>query len=563
MSKTLSQSIGPVANSSDQLLIDEEVLKHEESIRKLRSLRNTHSPVSKLPREVLGHIFNIAANWPKSNSYTELPYSPVKRFNFSFVCQHWRILSVGTPKLWCFITSNYPQNWTRALLERSKMSRLTYHASPSHHHRQSSGAFFVKEVLEGHLHRIQELIFDSSVGEAQAFWDSLPSSAPCLRTLKIKTFTFPINFPGNTLRDAQLSTLEVRGCRLDWNSHFLTGLKHLKIGSVNLPTFHEFTNALRRMPELVSLDLDDIPDFESVQISEPVVLTQLEGLCISCAFNGLLDILQSLSVPIETALDLSCRSGPYTGATEEGLQSALITSMNKFFKLMICRDGQKLQYDELHLVQCGEDEIGYKAWQEPRSAKPPFNRESKLDFRLIFEGLLPANVILRMIPLFPPMSQLSTLGFSQIDDVQILPLADVVEKLPMLKMLVLDDDTYVSVLEMLSLQEDSSLEHTASTPDGELFFSNLDTLCVEEVNFSAGLIRDLQDCLIVRYESGVPIHRLVIKECFEISLSDVSSLREIVDVEWDGSERIGANVGSLPFENFYGPYGYGYDSDSD
>ncbi|KAF9529659.1 hypothetical protein CPB83DRAFT_905788 [Crepidotus variabilis] len=288
--------------------------------------------------EIRGYIFNIAANWPKSK-YADLPRFLVERFNISFVCQNWRIVSVGTSMIRSFITSDHPQNCTRALLELSKMLTLICHASSSCDDRasQSSATVFVKEALQGNLsesrrHRIQELKLDSSAREAQAFWDTLPPYAPYLRLI---------------LRNAQLSTLE------------------------HLPTFDKLINTLQRMPDLVSLDLD-------------------EHLPINGTIDGLRNVLNYLRVPIETKLDLCYQGYADTPARTE----ALLSNLNaRSYRLW-------------------EDGFLCNAWERPleRDISGPGSS-------LMIEWSFPIDVLLKTLPSLQALSHFSTLVLDRIENI--------------------------------------------------------------------------------------------------------------------------------------------------
>ncbi|KAF9522308.1 hypothetical protein CPB83DRAFT_864650 [Crepidotus variabilis] len=80
-----------------QILIDEK-------IRQLEAERNSLSPVSKLPVELLGDVFAHAL---ALNRYHYGCSGPAMSFNFSYVSQQWRNIALSIPHLWAPLSEDH------------------------------------------------------------------------------------------------------------------------------------------------------------------------------------------------------------------------------------------------------------------------------------------------------------------------------------------------------------------------------------------------------------------------------------------------------------------------
>jgi hypothetical protein len=253
----------PALTSKAQTEIDDELAALKERMRSLRTRRNSLSPISSVPPEILGAIF---VHHVQQTQLLHAPDTPavLSWLKIGHVCHHWREVTLGTPELWAtpFLNS---LRATEEMLSRSKMVPL----------KLKTGRRYRMDCVQKtlvHIERLQEvsLPFFNHVFENGAtyrciaeFLDKLSScSAPKLQSLLFEVgfqqtprIVIPSSFPAPNLR-----SLQIKHCDLSWASSVLTGLTVLSIKNLSpecLPTLDQLISALRRMPALHTLELED------------------------------------------------------------------------------------------------------------------------------------------------------------------------------------------------------------------------------------------------------------------------------------------------------------------
>ncbi|KAF9491603.1 hypothetical protein BDN71DRAFT_1592196 [Pleurotus eryngii] len=119
---------GESASTRDaQAIIDEKITYYEAAIRELRTRRNIHSRISKLPTELLSEIFVLA----KLASYINTRQG--SWLNVACVCRHWRDIAVNEARLWNTfdLTRTMELDWVKIMLTRSKDASLCIRIPPS------------------------------------------------------------------------------------------------------------------------------------------------------------------------------------------------------------------------------------------------------------------------------------------------------------------------------------------------------------------------------------------------------------------------------------------------
>ncbi|KAG2156030.1 hypothetical protein DEU56DRAFT_765228 [Suillus clintonianus] len=269
-------TFSPALTSKAQIEIDDELVALQERIRALRTHRNSLSPVSSLPPEILGAIF---VHHVQKTQSLYVPHAPavLSWLKVGHVCRHWREVTLGTPELWSAPFLNSLQA-TEEMLLRSKMAPL----------KLRSGFRYRMDCVQKalmHVERLQEIsLLPSSNGGTTyvmhrcitELLDKLSSrSAPKLQSLALEVgpeqtprIAIPTSFPAPNLRD-----LQINRCDLSWASSVLTGLTVLAIKKLSpecLPTLDQLISALRRMPALHSLTLEDaLPILPPQMVSLP------------------------------------------------------------------------------------------------------------------------------------------------------------------------------------------------------------------------------------------------------------------------------------------------------
>jgi len=92
--------------------LQNEISRLAERLRALKAQRNDTVPVSALPKETLGEIFEYILHSINHNTRQFLPTTQVS--------QHWRAVALGNPFLWCHIPKDDPPEWVRRKVEISK-----------------------------------------------------------------------------------------------------------------------------------------------------------------------------------------------------------------------------------------------------------------------------------------------------------------------------------------------------------------------------------------------------------------------------------------------------------
>ncbi|KAF8259143.1 hypothetical protein EI94DRAFT_1048760 [Lactarius quietus] len=112
------QSDAPsVGDSQRHDPLDRQLADAEALVLRLRQMMNERALVSRLPVEILIHIFSY---YPASDLYPHVRHRPPPPWlAVTHVCRRWRNAALCCPFLWVeIISTNF--NWAVAMLERSK-----------------------------------------------------------------------------------------------------------------------------------------------------------------------------------------------------------------------------------------------------------------------------------------------------------------------------------------------------------------------------------------------------------------------------------------------------------
>lgn len=100
-----------------QRAIDKEIAGHDAAIRALKTQRNTHSSISRLPPEIFAAIFQLV-------KAGQAQTAPVPSWlSVTSVCSDWRGIALGSPQMWTTIDISHPDS-ALELLKRSKSAPL-------------------------------------------------------------------------------------------------------------------------------------------------------------------------------------------------------------------------------------------------------------------------------------------------------------------------------------------------------------------------------------------------------------------------------------------------------
>ncbi|TFK66441.1 hypothetical protein BDN72DRAFT_961760 [Pluteus cervinus] len=329
------QSPGHLSTESTTSLrtqIDLEIRELHHRLQYLATVRNTLAPVARLPREVLGKIFDLVRVDDNGRVL-------VKRIlPASWVSQHWRDVVLGDPKLWNQIDRSNC-HWAIWCLIRSKTTPLFIQLSDDAIEILPAATI---DTLLRELPRIQLLrlggedleldgrarnrskysSIDHILLEAPDFKSLLTGTSTLLKTLHLGTYVTGDTFAN--LAMPNLAHLKLQSCTFKWNEFLLPSLKTLCVQrpSTTIPTI-DILKLLSRMPLLEEITLNDALSEERLSGShlEPLRFPHLRLLTLSDYFtNQLSDLANNIVIPQNASLSIagSISSGV---RVEEVLQS--------------------------------------------------------------------------------------------------------------------------------------------------------------------------------------------------------------------------------------------------
>lgn len=286
-----------------------------------------------IPPELLGRIFQVHATstrepWISADDSITFPAcsvggGPYEWIRVTHVCRYWRDVALQAPLLWSHIVLTKNIECINAFLTRSHLAPL-HVVQP-----RVRGGCFLESILPmasvrvvlAEMHRIRSLelymkwwIFDDMA-------ELLCGPAPALKSLKLSTphglydsaFRKPmISFDRDDIKSLEKLTLGAYG--FPWNDPApFKSLKSLRIerGITEKPAVEQVVYALRFMPDLNTLSLDDVfaPSAKCLsslpQAPDVVVLRHLEELNLSGDIVACSSLLAALIFPgsARTSLD--------------------------------------------------------------------------------------------------------------------------------------------------------------------------------------------------------------------------------------------------------------------
>ena len=240
--------------------IDDEINSLQESVRALKSRRNTLAPISRLPPETLTAIFSFL---PPSAWVTKV--RNLARICVTHVCRQWRETALNYPRLWSdFNLTKLTPAVMAEILARAQTMPLNLEANVIKWSVAQSDAFV--RQLKAHIPHIRHLNISGSLRAVQPVLDRLASSAPILESLSLShkfgqyplpEVVIPINLFNCTA--PKLTRIELDSCDISWKSPFLRGLRSLKILKPYNGARHkleDWLDALNEMPQLETLILE-------------------------------------------------------------------------------------------------------------------------------------------------------------------------------------------------------------------------------------------------------------------------------------------------------------------
>lgn len=557
--------------------IDAQIAFHEAAIIHLKRKRNESSYISRLPPEVLCKIFLAHAEQQGLETESLAMVSFQQRTAHwikatSHVCKRWRDVGLSCPALWSNITFS-SSAWASAMLERSKQVPISVNICGSS---PKAEAVITKALSQ--VSRLKSLIIGDSTAFVQNQLRNMTAEVPCLQSLQLDNQSYglpiliPSTLPANFLAGGspRLRRVSILGWRASWTSHFLRGLTSLKwsiseealahgaLRSTATPisTSADFVSALRNMPMLEELDLDNaFPTFAAR--GRPASLAHLKILRLAGTAEQCTGALNCMALPPSTVLELVFHSDGRTIDSTVNVPALLTAlhlcwmsnplaapnSLPPFASLQVVEEGSPGQPDIRFFTQhidsnMLEDPPAIPAltlsirWYEDTALQQiistfPLSNLSSLYMRLAYGNDGGTMQPTRLAAL----QSMVLYGTSALRFVEVLK----------------EDPAFRPIRHPTERHDDADLGKPTHSPVAVTYFPALKSLKLSQVNFVDKIngdsddaldVEDLRDVLIWRSEHGSGLERLSLDWCYDLFVEDVDRLSKVVvSVDWDGVEQ--------------------------
>ncbi|EPQ57323.1 hypothetical protein GLOTRDRAFT_137673 [Gloeophyllum trabeum ATCC 11539] len=538
--------------------LDKKIRQRINELSQLRSQRNELAPVSKLPPEVLAHIFSICSILEPF--VIQPPYgTPLHSwFKVTQVCKHWREVALNCAPLWHRIEFSAPK-WTVEMLRRSKNAPIVVRADLTY--RTPNFVNTVQQAL-GEVHRIKELDLIAPSQMLSRLAGSLSRPAPALESLRLSSqrlsaYMDTIYHVPDTLfqgRAPRLRRLELVNCEIAWTSGFLANLTHLHIDKATTydpgrPTMTQFLNVLRNTPALQSLRLKHAAplDPESIDEDTPRVdLPNLTKVYIQDFVENTSGILKSLNLADNVKMKLECRasSGRENELTElvrmvQGYRLKEIEGRQHLESLRII-----IEYGSVQIIggSLKETAIPHMAvlWTDP-SAIP------QIDLTLMWHGGSNnerTKAILSAASQSLDLQHVQSLNVYCSEPVPVDSWVSTFAKLTALSSLRLGGYRCSTLIESLARTTPVDRAEHERAP---IVFPALSHIGLNDVDWSERLTENMQvdlfgafrDWLEFRMLREAAVRDITLQNCTSISDGKVAEFKERIrgEVSWDGVDR--------------------------
>lgn len=499
--------------------IDEHMAAVSESARLLRCRRNAFAYVSRLPCEILAHIFMYIVSKEDSFMGISNPCGAPACLAVTHVCKYWRQVALGCPTLWSFIDGISAQ-WLAIMLERSKKVALVVIYNDPKPLRQCGF-----EQILSQLPRIKFLQLCPSPSEVDRILDCLSSlPAPLLHTFKFvvfgdPTFARPISdtiFQGEA---PQLRSVQLVQCCFSWTSCIFSGLRSLHIGSSpKRSPLSQILSALRRMPELEVLTLEPQSFKDADALFVQVPLPRLRRIELSnSTIQTATSFFSHLILPVNVKVVLSltkCESAQSLAS----LFSAMHNNHDESVPVI-----RSLRVSLLH----GYFTLRFST-SIPEHPWTPRDNDVRLSIAFLYRPWITKPDILFDICRTVPHCKIQHLvaSFSGLDTLEEFWHTGSAN-LPELERIYLDNTPIQGLLTAL-LAGDEQTSYTA--------YPSLRALELENINLGCEDRLLLEKVLMLRGGRGVCIHTLRLAKYRNLMGDDVERLLIAVAVDWDGHE---------------------------
>uniref|UniRef100_A0A0W0FTK9 F-box domain-containing protein n=1 Tax=Moniliophthora roreri TaxID=221103 RepID=A0A0W0FTK9_MONRR len=554
----------PETNELDEIWrIDQKINSLEEQLRRLRTQRNAKAAISRLPIEIMVHIFTYCV--PRRDSVALINTCWL---SFTHVCHSWRSIALNYAGLWTCI--DFQSNGlAQAMLERSKTAVLDAKIPRFHYHRQDMEWRHLLTTIQHQLSRIGHLhVGPDHTNLNREFVSGLVEPAPSLRSLEVTNFT-ELDLPSNFLAGTAplLTQLRLDLTYLPWDSPLLHALTFLELrgdGVTNIPTEKQFVGALQSMPLLEILILKQMfPN--SITDTNTIPLPHLRELQLTAESENIdrcNGVIGHLSFPKTTMLKIDY----YTESDDAGVFNPLLSHLSRIFSTKESPVESPRTIRALSLVVNEFSEyttISLNAWNvsgisfEDSDTLPPCILSLQLEWDRPRSNH--SSDDLKAVLVSFPLTTIETLGiqgFSEPEDIHDeedddrTPANNLVKYLdPLLR------STSVKRLVVCGLDDSGQLYAVLGTVRGSdsptqplvPAFPAVHTLVLvdsylgypDDPSNRHPLLTHLTDALRTRMKHGQKLEKLILRFCGGVTEELVASLKEVIkELDWDDMESV-------------------------
>ncbi|KAI0676051.1 hypothetical protein C8Q78DRAFT_1007883 [Trametes maxima] len=523
--------------------LEDEIAAHEQRIIDIKTRLNTMTLIARLPPELLSEIFLHVAKAAFNSGLGEALYAPYRPSHYgasrfyawvqvTHVCRNWRMVALNTPRLWGHIVLTR-KPVVDAILARSKKAPLLVRASI-----RSSGddkAKLLEEIMR-ESQRLKELNLSGPARFVQEICPKITEPAHYLESMVLSdsdsgTYGYGVGdtslpvtlFQGMAPR---LRNLEVRRLVFGWNNPvFSSSITRLVlIGRFDsqslLGTFDHILSALEVMSNLKILDLDNaIPRLPADASTLPkperaITLPKLRRLTLMANTLDCANLVNHLSLPSDIRLALiGCGGG---GA--EDLIRVVGEHTTRSTPLLA-----------VNLSRLYDGKLRMKGWRTV--ADPMSSIEPCIEVQI--DALACSSIASFLVRDSKMFLRARTLDIEA--ETHNWRWKDVFTGMPDLQVLCVHGDPQDEFFTALS----ATCDRRKPTPS--LILPRLHVLklsgarlCSPDYDHPPELLDVLEDWLLLRCNYDLPVRRLHLTDCINLTEEDVERLIEIVpDVVWD------------------------------
>ncbi|KAL0960111.1 hypothetical protein HGRIS_011753 [Hohenbuehelia grisea] len=506
------------------------IAQHNDAILLLKSQRNQHAFISRLPTETLIRIFEEtahvdAATLSRSSGQTESSERRVECMGFTQVCRQWRMIALDSPTIWRSICLKHPEKWIAEQMSRSQSKPLfLWHAFDSERLGVPDGDCIQTPFPHSAFSepwRVERIRINTTQDNIPSC-DGLRQPHPILRRATI-SYPIAIQFLDNSLPDdifgrsaPRLRKLCTLGCIPPWTSPIMQGLTSLVVLSLN-----------DRLSDSWPVR-DDLSTWNGYVLLNHLRLIELVGHRESC------HILRHLECPnVSTArLDMDSNFQKEDLAFEGVCRLGAIVA-GGFSAIESLQFSRAFTGWSIKLQGCGRRSRGlsFKFHNDELLSNYP---DSLLVVKFC-EALLLEQLHKLQVENFP---QLRTIDWNRIFACT-----------PSLTWVSVSPYSYGFMDALSSMSSSSHVRRSAVI----LPLPQLQTLAVKSCRFTGAFYSDryaaLKNAVLVRVSRGQAntLRELHISDC-RITRTKIRDLRSILPVKWDGYTRGHPDWSSIPVE---------------